>query len=109
MKSSQPYVQTFVPTRQYMNDEVMLIENIPVEGTFPKGGLISLWTLNRPDKLNSLNSESHKALKDACNMAESNDSIRVIVITGASPNPPPEGKKARPISFAAGADISEFV
>lgn len=109
MKSSQPYVQTFVPTRQYMNDEVMLIENIPVEGTFPKGGLISLWTLNRPDKLNSLNSESHKALKDACNMAESNDSIRVIVITGASPNPPPEGKKARPFSFAAGADISEFV
>jgi len=92
-----------------MNDEVMLIENIPVEGTFPKGGLISLWTLNRPDKLNSLNSESHKALKEACNMAESNDSIRVIVITGASPNHPPEGKKTKPFSFAAGADISEFV
>ena len=92
-----------------MNDEVMLIENIPVEGTFPKGGLISLWTLNRPDKLNSLNSESHKALKEACNMAESNDLIRVIVITGASPNHPPEGKKTKPFSFAAGADISEFV
>ena len=93
MKSYQPYVQTFVPTRQCMNDEVMLIENIPVEGTFPKGGLISLWTLNRPDKLNSLNSESHKALKEACNMAESNDLIRVIVICLLYTSPSPRDKR----------------
>ncbi|MBT6075652.1 MAG: hypothetical protein HOG58_03405, partial [Euryarchaeota archaeon] len=46
-----------------MNEDVMLVENIEVEGTYPEGGLISVWTLNRPDKLNSLNSESHVALK----------------------------------------------
>ena len=42
-------------------------------------------------------------------MAESNDLIRVIVIRGAIPNPPPEGKRPKPASFAAGADISEFI
>ena len=108
MKSIQPYVQTFVLLRQCMNDAIQ-IENIPVEGTFPEGGLISVWTLNRPDKLNSLNSDSHKALKEACDLAEYDDSIRVIIITGAPPNPPLEGKKPKPYSFAAGADISEFV
>jgi enoyl-CoA hydratase/carnithine racemase len=92
-----------------MNDDVLLVENIEVEGTYPKGGLISVWTLNRPDKLNSLNSESHAALKEACNMAESNDLIRVIIIRGAPPKSPPEGKRPKPVSFAAGADISEFL
>ena len=92
-----------------MNEDVLLIENIEVEGTYPQGGLISVWTLNRPDKLNSLNSESHNALKEACSMAESNDLIRVIVIRGAPPKSPAEGKRPKPASFAAGADISEFL
>ena len=92
-----------------MDEEVLLIENKEIEGTSPEGGLVSIWTLNRPDKLNSLNAESHKALKAACDMAESNDLIRVIVIRGAIPNPPPEGKRPKPASFAAGADISEFI
>jgi len=92
-----------------MNEDVMLVENIEVEGTYPEGGLISVWTLNRPDKLNSLNSESHVALKEACSMAESNDLIRVIVIRGAPPKFPPEGKRPKTVSFAAGADISEFL
>ena len=104
-----PYVQTSTMLRRYMNDDVLLVENIEVEGTYPKGGLISVWTLNRPDKLNSLNSESHAALKEACNMAESNDLIRVIIIRGAAPKSPPEGKRPKPASFAAGADISEFL
>ena len=109
MTCIQPYVQTSVLFRLCMNDDILLIENVPVEGTFPEGGLISIWTLNRPDKLNSLNSDSHKLLKEACDMVESNDLIRVIVITGAQPNPPKDGKKPKPSSFAAGADISEFV
>ena len=109
MKLCQPYFQTFIPLRQCMSDDILVIENVPVEGTFPEGGLISIWTLNRPDKLNSLNSNSHKALKEACELAESNDSIRVIVIVGAPPNPPLEGRKSKPYSFAAGADISEFI
>jgi len=91
-----------------MVEEVLLVENMKIEGTFPEGGLISVWTLNRPDKLNSLNSESHKALKEACELAESNDSIRVVLIRGASPKSPQDGKKPKPNSFAAGADVSEF-
>ena len=105
----QPYVQTFILFRGYMAEGVLLVENKQIEGTYPDGGLVSIWTLNRPDKLNSLNAESHKALKEACDMAESNDSIRVIVIRGAAPNPPIEGKRPKPASFAAGADISEFL
>ena len=105
----QPYVQTFILFRGDMAEGVLLVENKQIEGTYPDGGLVSIWTLNRPDKLNSLNAESHKALKEACDMAESNDSIRVIVIRGAAPNPPIEGKRPKPASFAAGADISEFL
>ena len=92
-----------------MSEEVLIVENIEIDETSPLGGLVSVWTLNRPNKLNSLNSESHKALKDACDMAESNDSIRVIIIRGSPPMPPLEGKRAKPSSFAAGADISEFL
>ena len=103
------YIQTLIIPRRCMSEEVLLVENIQIDDTSPPGGLVSIWTLNRPNKLNSLNSESHKALKEACEMAESNDLIRVIVIRGASPIPPLEGKKPKPTSFAAGADISEFL
>jgi len=88
--------------------DVLGIENIPLESSSPSGGVISVWTINRPDKLNSLNSEVHSAIKSACKLAESNDDVRVIVITGAPPNEPPEGKRSKPKSFVAGADISEF-
>jgi len=88
--------------------DVLLIENVPAEAASPSGGVVSVWTINRPDKLNALNSEVNSALKAACAWAESDDSVRVIVITGAPPNEPPEGKRAKPNSFVAGADISEF-
>tara|TARA_B100000029_G_scaffold230_1_gene294 strand:+ start:318 stop:1154 length:837 start_codon:yes stop_codon:yes gene_type:complete len=91
-----------------MSEEVLLVENIPVEGSSPAGGVISVWTLNRPDKLNALNRASHEALKQACSDAESNDDVRVVVIKGAAPPPAPEGKRPKPAAFAAGADISEF-
>ena len=35
--------------------------------------------------------------------------VRCVVFTGASPLEPEEGKRAKPNSFVAGADISEFV
>jgi len=54
-------------------------------------------TINRPDKLNALNSATIGELSDALDAAENNDSVRVLIITGA-------GDKA----FVAGADISEF-
>ncbi len=57
---------------------------------------IALITLNRPDALNALSSQLLSELACAITAAETNDSVRVIVITGS--------EKA----FAAGADIKEM-
>lgn len=54
-------------------------------------------TINRPDKLNALNKETIAELSSALKSAESDKSVKVIIITGS-------GQKA----FVAGADISEF-
>ncbi len=91
-----------------MSDEVLLVEDVPVEGSNPPDGVIAVWTLNRPEKLNALNAESHIALKEACSRAEANEAVRVVIIRGAGPIPAPEGKRPKPAAFAAGADISEF-
>ena len=53
--------------------------------------------INRPKKLNSLNIETIAELHEAISIADNDNNIRVIIITGA-------GEKA----FVAGADISEF-
>jgi enoyl-CoA hydratase len=55
-------------------------------------------TINRPDKLNALNSEVMNELNLVLDEIDSNREIRVVILTGA-------GQKA----FVAGADISEFV
>jgi len=86
--------------------EVVIIEEIPCENG---DGVIAKVTINRPDKLNALNQQVASALKDMCGWAEQNDSVRCVIITGANPNPPPEGKRAKPNAFVAGADITEFV
>ncbi|MBR79879.1 MAG: hypothetical protein CMA88_03740 [Euryarchaeota archaeon] len=91
-----------------MADHVLIVEDVSVKGSNPGGGVISVWTLNRPDKLNALNSESHLAIKDQCARVESDDNVRCVVIRGAPPEEPEEGKRAKPPAFAAGADISEF-
>ena len=91
-----------------MTENVLLVEDIPVEDSSPSGGVISIWTLNRPSKLNALNQESHAAIKEQCARAEAEDSIRVVMIRGAAPPPVEDGGRAKPAAFAAGADISEF-
>ena len=73
--------------------DVLQIENVPVDASSPPGGVVSVWTIHRPDKLNALNAEVNSALKSASKWAESDDSVRVIVITGV-------GK-----AFCAGGDI----
>jgi len=52
--------------------------------------------MNRPDKLNALNTDLTQALLDALMAAECDDSVRAVVLTG-------EGR-----AFCAGADLSEF-
>ncbi len=58
---------------------------------------IAVLTINRPDKLNALNSKVHAEGVAALDQLRNDAEIRVVVITGA-------GEK----SFVAGADISEF-
>jgi enoyl-CoA hydratase len=55
-------------------------------------------TINRPDKLNALNKKTVEEIGLAIKNAETDETLRAIIITGA-------GLK----SFVAGADIAEFV
>ena len=54
-------------------------------------------TINRPDKLNALNSATLDALHAAFDDAAATDSVRAVVLTGAGPK-----------AFVAGADIAEM-
>ena len=58
---------------------------------------VAVITLNRPDKLNALNGEVRRILRDTFDELEHDDDVRAVVIHGA-------GDKA----FVAGADITEF-
>lgn len=68
-------------------------ENILVE----KKGNIAVITINRPDKLNSLNSQVHLEGVAALDELKNDAEVRVVLITGTGPK-----------SFIAGADIGEF-
>jgi enoyl-CoA hydratase len=71
-----------------MADQYILVErDVP----------IAVVTLNRPDKLNALNTTLMTELADALEALDGDEAIRCIVLTGA-------GDKA----FAAGADIAEM-
>lgn len=58
---------------------------------------ISLITVNRPKKLNALNTETIEELHRAFTEAQFNDEVKVVILTGS-------GDRA----FVAGADIAEF-
>ena len=58
---------------------------------------VSYITINRPNQLNALNSETIKELNHAIIFSEENQNVRCILLTGS-------GTKA----FVAGADIKEF-
>ena len=61
------------------------------------GDGIALLTINRPEKLNALNSETVLELSDAVTRAASETEVRALIVTGA-------GEKA----FVAGADINQL-
>ena len=71
----------------------MALENVLIE----KRGRVAIVTVNRPDKLNALNTPTRNDILAAFDELERDDEVRVVIITGA-------GEKA----FIAGADINEF-
>ena len=87
---------------------VLSIEIVPVESC-DDGTVVALVTINRPNKLNALNSDVTSSIKDMVAWVEQTDAVRCVVITGAQPLPPLEGKRAKPNAFVAGADITEFL
>ena len=72
-----------------MSDAPVLVEK--------RDDLIAVITLNRPDKLNALNAEVRRILRETFADLERDDAVRAVVIHGT-------GDKA----FVAGADIAEF-
>lgn len=68
-------------------DDLVLVED---------RGAVRILTLNRPDKLNALNTALTQALVDAFDAADADESVRAIVLAGAGRG------------FCAGADLAEF-
>lgn len=60
-------------------------------------GAVRRITVNRPDKLNALNAATLDALHEAFRAVAADDTVRVVVLTGAGPK-----------AFVAGADIAEM-
>jgi enoyl-CoA hydratase len=71
----------------------MAYENLLIE----RDGAVLIVTINRPDKLNALNTQTVTELGEAMAAARTDAGVRVIILTGA-------GEK----SFVAGADINEL-
>ncbi len=64
--------------------------------TNSENGIFTI-TINRPEKLNALNAATISELGQAIDSAQTDATVRVVILTGA-------GEKA----FVAGADITEF-
>jgi enoyl-CoA hydratase len=62
-----------------------------------RDGPIATVTINRPEKLNAINTATARAMSDAFDTLSADDDLRVVVLRGA-------GDRA----FGVGADISEF-
>lgn len=65
---------------------------------YEKKDTVGILTINRPEKLNALSNQLMSELKNVLTDIESDENLRVLIITGA-------GDKA----FVAGADIGELV
>ena len=85
------------------------VEELTIEECSSENGVIIIATINRPEKLNALNANVKDAIKTLCSWAQEAEHVTVVVFRGASPLPPPEGKRQKPHAFVAGADVSEFV
>src|SRR5262245_28954384 len=78
-----------VTRRQAMAHEAIRVET--------SDGVMTV-TLNRPEVHNAMNNAMRRELTEVCSALRTDDSVRVVLVTGA-------GDRA----FSAGADIREFV
>ncbi|MDR0218784.1 MAG: 2-(1,2-epoxy-1,2-dihydrophenyl)acetyl-CoA isomerase PaaG [Enterobacteriaceae bacterium] len=69
-------------------------ENSPTILTEIKAGVLSI-TLNRPKVINSFNEEMHRELSDALHIAEQEESVRCVLLSGAGRG------------FCAGQDLND--
>jgi enoyl-CoA hydratase len=76
-----------MPDSKPSSEQVVLVED---------RGAVRIITMNRPDKLNALNTALVVALRDALEAADNDDNIHAVILTGAGRG------------FSAGADLSEF-
>ena len=79
------------------------VDELTIEECSSENGVIIIATINRPEKLNALNIDVKEAIKSLCAWAQESDEVLVVVFRGASPLPPPEGKRQKPHAFVAGA------
>ncbi|MDX7990752.1 2-(1,2-epoxy-1,2-dihydrophenyl)acetyl-CoA isomerase PaaG [Xenorhabdus littoralis] len=70
------------------------MENMAMILTDIKAGVLCI-TLNRPERLNSINEELHKQLKKTMDIAEQDESVRCVLLTGAGRG------------FCAGQDLND--
>jgi enoyl-CoA hydratase len=87
------------PTKRDKDDKPRIRVDAPAvrpDGNSPIDG-VALITLDRPEVLNALDSETMRQLVEALERLDADENVRAVVITGA-------GDRA----FAAGADIKEM-
>lgn len=60
-------------------------------------GPVARLTINRPERMNAMDSSAHLAFSEALDLLAADDSVRVIIVTGA-------GERA----FSAGRDLKEL-
>jgi 2-(1,2-epoxy-1,2-dihydrophenyl)acetyl-CoA isomerase len=70
-------------------------QNTPSSILLEHSGPVAVITLNRPDRLNSFTAEMHASLRAALSEAEKDETVRVILLTGAGRG------------FCAGQDLSD--
>ncbi len=75
----------------------MTIESQAQDLLFDVSGGVARITINRPEARNACTFEMYEKLAHACEAANADDSVRVLILTGA-------GEKA----FSAGTDIAVF-
>lgn len=69
---------------------------------------VATLTINRPDRLNAMDSRTHLALSDALDRLADDDAVRVLVLTGAGTRAFSVGRDLREISIDDAAEQAEI-